>query len=166
VAAALAKKDERVSIAAEAPVLEGLRRAGEVAATDQVVRFVLVMNSGAEDVHSNFSFPVAFAVLRACVPVAVTPARPGAAPEGWLLRYFRVADHLRRMGVGWRVTLKLLELYPDTELDLATRAPELRGRAVAADRNRYARMFRAAKRISAREPPAAAAVWPARETLP
>jgi hypothetical protein len=66
------------------------------------------------------------------------------------LRYFRVADHLQRMGVGWSSLLALLAAYPGTRLDLATRAPELRGANAAADRERFERMFRAARRISSR----------------
>ena len=62
----------------------------------------------------------------------------------------RVADHLQRMGLGWRVTSALLERYPALELDMATRAPELRVAGADADRRRYARLFRAAKRINSR----------------
>ena len=54
------------------------------------------------------------------------------------------------MGIGWRVTNRLLQTYPDLELDIATRAPELRGAGAAADRARFERLFRAAKRISPR----------------
>jgi hypothetical protein len=166
VGAVLAKPDERVSIPGEITVLDALYRAGEIAATDQVMRFALVMKSGPQGARSTFSFPVAFAVLRLCAPSGVAAVQSGVAADGWLLRYFRVADHLRRMGVGWRVTLKLLEQFPDTELDMATRAPELRSGAAGLDRSRYGRMFRAAKRISAREQPAAPAVAPTREMLP
>jgi hypothetical protein len=81
--------------------------------------------------------------------VAFAVMRPGQAGE-WRLRYFRVSDHLQRMGLGWRVTQRLLEIYPRTELDLATRAPELRAADADSDRARYARIFRAAKRISSR----------------
>jgi hypothetical protein len=77
--------------------------------------------------------------------------REAQVPEGApTLRYLRVADHLQRMGLGWRVTSALLERYPALELDMATRAPELRVAGADAGRRRYARLFRAAKRINSR----------------
>jgi hypothetical protein len=107
------------------------------------VRFDMVMGASQPVARSSFSFPVAFAVMR----------RAASGASGWRLRYLRVAEHLQRMGIGWRVTRKLLESYPDTELDMATRAPELRSAAADADRARYSRLFRAAKRISSRVQP-------------
>jgi hypothetical protein len=126
----------------EGNVIRALRAADELANTDQVVRFQLMVGSAlsAPPGEKDFGFPVAFAVIR---PPAGAQGRPG-------LRYFRVADHLQRMGIGWRVTNALLASYPDLELDIATRAPELRGAAADADRARFVRLFRAAKRLSSR----------------
>jgi len=133
---------ETPALATARSVIDALRRAGEIADRDTVVRFSLVIRGGARSLADakSFGFPVAFAVLRQA---------PGAE-AGWRLRYFRVADHLQRMGLGWRVTLALLAAYPRTELDMATRAPELRTPQSEADRARYARLFRAAQRSTLR----------------
>ena len=123
-------------------VIRALHASGEIASDDRVVRFQLIMGSSlsAPPGESAFGFPVAFAVMR-----------EAEVPEGApTLRYLRVADHLQRMGLGWRVTSALLERYPALELDMATRAPELRVAGADADRRRYARLFRAAKRINSR----------------
>jgi hypothetical protein len=138
----LSKRAELLSSMLEANVIEALHRTGEIADSDRVVRFALSVRSalsGAAE-QSTFGFPVAFAVLRS------QPERPGR----WGLRYFRVADHLQRMGVGWSSLLALLAAYPEIRLDLATRAPELRGPDSAGNRERFERMFRAARRISSR----------------
>jgi len=137
----LQMKDTR-AVATARSVIDALRRAGEVVDSDTVVRFSLAIRGGAASLADakSFSFPVAFAVLRAA---------PGAE-AAWRLRYFRVADHLQRMGLGWRVTLALLAAYPRTELDMATRAPELRTPQSEADRARYMRLFRAARRSTFR----------------
>ncbi len=123
-------------------VIRALYTSHEIADTDQVVRFELMVGSAlsAPPGQKSFGFPVAFAVVR-------PPATPDGPPG---LRYFRVADHLQRMGLGWRVTNQLLQSYPDLELDIATRAPELRGAGADADRVRFVRLFRAAKQISSR----------------
>jgi hypothetical protein len=123
-------------------VVRALRASGEVADTDRVVRFEMIVGSAlsAPPGESTFGFPVAFALLR-------DPEMPGGAHR---LRYLRVADHLQRMGLGWRVTLALLQTYPDVELDMATRAPELRSARAEGDRMRFARLFRAAQRLSQR----------------
>lgn len=123
-------------------VLRALHASGEIVDTDAVVRFDLIMGSAlsAPPGENAFGFPVAFAVLRD----AQTQGEP------MRLRYLRVSDHLQRMGLGWRATLHLLRTHPDLELDMATRAPELRSARADADRMRFSRLFRAAKRISAR----------------
>lgn len=128
--------------ALEFNVLQALHASGEAEDADFVVRFDLVMGSAlsAPPGESTFGFPVAFAVLR----------RSRAAGEPTYLRYLRVSDHLQRMGLGWRATLALVRAYPDLELDMATRAPELRSPRAEADRVRLSRLFRAAKRVSAR----------------
>ncbi|MCC6534705.1 MAG: patatin-like phospholipase family protein [Burkholderiales bacterium] len=120
-------------------VIDALRGSGELADSDRVVRFYMMMGSSMSAAlgRSSFGFPVAFAVMRA----------PDADAAHWRLRYLRVSDHLQRMGLGWRVTLVLLQAYPDLELDLATRAPELRVAGSEGDRTRFVRLFRAAKRI-------------------
>jgi len=122
-------------------VLRALHASDEIEGTDQVVRFQLIMGSAlsAPPGESAFGFPVAFAVLRDA---------EGSAPTQ--LRYLRVSDHLQRMGLGWRTTLQLLRTYPDLELDMATRAPELRSARADADRARFSQLFRAAKRVNAR----------------
>jgi hypothetical protein len=126
----------------ELNVLRALWASDEAADSDLVVRFEMIMGRAVSAPlgADAFSFPVAFALLR--------PAE--GAGERTRLRYLRVSDHLQRMGLGWRVTVDLLHAYPDLELDMATRAPELRSPRSDVDRMRFARMFRAAKRISER----------------
>jgi hypothetical protein len=121
-------------------VLKALVDSGELAQADVVVRFDLRVRRAQSRVPSReaFAFPVAFAVLRA-LPQSEQPLR---------LRYFRVADHLQRMGLGWRATLLLLAHYPRLELDPATRAPGARILTAEADRARYVRLFRAARRVA------------------
>src|SRR5688572_29482804 len=100
----LSKRAELLASMLEANVIEALHRTGEIVDSDRVVRFALSVRSalsGAAE-QSTFGFPVAFAVLRS------QPERPGR----WGLRYFRVADHLQRMGVGWSSLLALLAAYP------------------------------------------------------
>lgn len=159
VAEARARRADPLTSGLEGNVLEALHRSGEIVDGDRVVRFALSVGAAlaGRSNASSFGFPVAFAVLRA----------PDAPDSPWLLRYFRVADHLQRMGVGWSALLALLAAYPHIELSLATRAPELRGAAAAADRERFERMFRAARRISWRESARdSAPASPARGTLP
>jgi hypothetical protein len=136
------QRSEALASVLEANVVEALHRAGEVTDSDRLVRFALTVRSALSGAaaQSTFGFPVAFAILR---------GQPDGAGR-WSLRYFRVADHLQRMGVGWAALLALLAVHPDTRLDLATRAPELRGPNAAANRERFERMFRAARRISRR----------------
>ena len=119
-------------------IVSALARAGEVDDADAVLRFSLnVRRPLAVPVdQESFAFPVAFAIVR------------NASSQLPILRYFRVADHLQRMGLAWRATAALLESYPQLELGLATRAPELRTAAAEADRVRYVRLFRAAKRVA------------------
>jgi hypothetical protein len=126
----------------ERAIVAALASAGELEDGDTVLRFNLgVRRALAVPVQqSSFAFPVAFAVVRSAQASTQSPT----------LRYFRVADHLQRMGLGWRTTLALLDGYPDLELDLATRAPELRSGTSEGDRVRYVRLFRAAKRVAAR----------------
>lgn len=153
------KSSQALASVLEANAIEALHRSGEVVDTDRVVRFALTVRSALSSAaaQSTFGFPVAFAVLRA------RPQHPGC----WGLRYFRVADHMQRMGVGWSALLALLAAYPHTELDVATRAPQLRLAHTAADRDRFERMFRAASRVSSRaSQPVAGPVSPGRETLP
>jgi hypothetical protein len=128
--------------ALEQNVLRALRASDEAADSDLVIRFEMIMGSAisAPPGGDSFSFPIAFAVLRA--------GEESSAPMR--LRYLRVSDHLQRMGLGWRVTLDLLRRYPDLVLDMATRAPELRNARSDVDRVRFARLFRAAKRVNAR----------------
>jgi hypothetical protein len=128
--------------ALEYNVLRALRASDEAADSDLVIRFEMIMGSAisAPPGGDTFSFPIAFAVLRA--------GEESTAPMR--LRYLRVSDHLQRMGLGWRVTVDLLRKYPDLELDMATRAPELRNARSDVDRVRFARLFRAAKRVNAR----------------
>ena len=153
------KRAEALASVMQANVVEALHRSGEAIDSDRVVRFALTVRSALAGTseQSTFGFPVAFAVLR----------EQADRPGNWGLRYFRVADHLQRMGVGWSALLALLAAYPGTRLDLATRAPELRGANAAADRDRFERMFRAARRISSRAAqPSSGPASPARETPP
>ena len=126
----------------EQAIVAALAAAGEVEDDDTVLRFNLSVRRALSlpGPQSAFAFPVAFAVVRSAQPPSRRP----------MLRYFRVADHLQRMGLGWRATLGLLEFYPNLDLDLATRAPELRTATAEGDRVRFVRLFRAAKRVTGR----------------
>lgn len=134
-------RDERAE-ALQENVLRALLQSGEIAGSDAVVRFELEVGQtlSAPPQAQAFGFPVAFAVLRMATGEGSRP----------VLRYLRVSDHLRRMGIGWRVTLHLVRRHPDLEYEPATRAPELRSSRSGDERARFARMFRAAKRVSAR----------------
>ena len=125
----------------ERAIVSALARAGEADGSDSVLRFSLSVRPAltVPGDAQPFAFPVAFAIVR-----------NRASPHP-ILRYFRIADHLQRMGLGWRATAALLASYPQLELGLATRAPELRTAAAEADRVRYVRLFRAAKRVAVRE---------------
>lgn len=117
--------------------IEALKLAGEIDESDLLVRIELVMHAARtrRAAQAGFGFPVAFAVLR-----------PGLG-DRYKPRYFRVADHLQRMGFGFRAVFALVEQFRDIELDLATRAPLSRAALADSDRTRFVRLFLAAKRI-------------------
>lgn len=137
----LSAQNAHMAHGSERRTLEILHAAAEIEESDWVVRLQLTVRdarSGRAEAGA-FGFPVAFAVLR---------AYPG---RGYGLRYFRVADHLQRVGLGWRATYALIDRYRNVELDLATRAPELKLVLADADRARYVRLFRAVRRIVLRQ---------------
>lgn len=124
----------------EQRITDALLAAGEIEGGDVIVRFNLTVRSAlsAPGKNESFGFPIAFGVLH--------PSADGFAHGQ--LRYFRVADHLQRMGLGWRSMLALLERYPQLELGLATRSPLLRTIDAESDRARFVRLFDAARRVA------------------